>query len=193
VQLFGLVLAGGASRRMSRDKGTLSYYGEPQAVHAWRLLTSICGCAYVSINARQAARAPYAEIPVIIDALEHRGPASALDAAWARHPSVAWLTLAVDMPLVDHALIEELVTARDPSACATAFRHGDGVIEPLCTIWEPRARAPLLERLATGDASLRRFLECHPTALIVPSAPEKLRSVDHPAEHAALVEALREK
>ena len=188
--LLGLVLAGGASRRMRRDKGTLRYHGEPQAVHAWRLLTDVCGRAYVSTNARRAGAAPYSELPLIVDAGDYRGPASGLEAAWSRHPDAAWLTLAVDMPLVDRALLEELIAARDPSAHATAFRHADGIIEPLCTIWEPAARAPLLARLAAGDASLRRFLESHAAALVAPSTPEKLRSADDPHEQAALAKEL---
>ena len=188
--LLGLVLAGGASRRMNRDKGTLRYHDEPQAVHAWRLLTDVCGRAFVSTNARRAGIAPYSDLPLIVDAGDYRGPASGLDAAWSRYPDAAWLTLAVDMPLVDRVLLDELVAARDPSAHATAFRHDDGVIEPLCTIWEPKARVPLLERLAAGDASLRRFLEAHAAALIAPGAPEKLRSVDDPAGHALLASEL---
>jgi|SRR5690606_10269767 len=189
-QLIGLVLAGGASRRMGRDKGTLDYHGQAQVVHAWRVLTRVCGSAYVSTNARLAARAPYSELPLIPDLQEYRGPVSGLEAAWNRHPDAAWLALAVDMPLVDRALLEELVAARDPSAHATAFRHEDGVIEPLCTIWEPSARAPLLARVAAGDASLRRFLERHAAALIAPSTPEKLRSIDDPTEQVALAKAL---
>ncbi|HEX6993812.1 MAG TPA: NTP transferase domain-containing protein [Gammaproteobacteria bacterium] len=189
--LLGLVLAGGASRRMSRDKGTLRYHDAPQAVHAWRLLIEVCGRAYVSANGRQAGTAPYSDLPLIVDARDYRGPASGLEAAWERHPGAAWLTLAVDMPLVDRALLEELTAARDPSACATAFRHDDGIIEPLCTIWEPAARVPLLERLTAGDASLRRFLETHAAALVAPGTPEKLRSIDDPAGHAALARTLR--
>ena len=189
--LLGLVLSGGASRRMSRDKGTLRYHGEPQAVHAWRLLTAVCGRAYVSTNAGRAGNAPYSELPLIVDAADYRGPASGLEAAWSRYPDAAWLTLAVDMPLVDRVLLDELIAARDASGHATAFRHADGIIEPLCTIWEPAAREPLLERVAAGDGSLRRFLEAHPVALIAPSMPEKLRSIDDPAGRAALANALR--
>ena len=188
--LLGLVLAGGASRRMSRDKGTISYHGEPQVVHAWRLLTDVCGSAYVSTNARNVGVAPYSELPLIVDVGHSGGPASGLDAAWSRHPNAAWLTLAVDMPLVDRALLEELIAARDAAAHATAFRHLDGIIEPLCTIWEPAARASLLERLAAGDASLRRFLETHSVALVAPSTPDKLRSIDDPAARAALARVL---
>jgi len=171
---------------MSRDKGTLRYHAEPQAVHAWQLLTDVCGRAFVSTNASRAGVSPYSDLPLITDAGDYRGPASGLAAAWSRYPDAAWLALAVDMPLVDRALLEELIAVRNPSAHATAFRHDDGVIEPLCTIWEPKARVPLRERLAAGDASLRRFLEAHAAAVIVPGTPEKLRSVDDPAGHAML-------
>jgi molybdopterin-guanine dinucleotide biosynthesis protein A len=188
--LLGLVLAGGASRRMSRDKGTLRYHGEPQAVHAWRLLNDLCGRAYVSTNARHAGAAPYSDLPLIVDEGDYRGPAAGLQAAWTRHPDAAWLTLAVDMPLVDRALLEELVAGRDVNAPATAFRHEDGTVEPLCTIWESTARGPLLEQISGGDSSLRRFLETHGAAYVIPSAPLKLRSVNDPAEQAALLEAL---
>src|SRR5690606_8665625 len=80
-KLFGLVLAGGASRRMGRDKGALIYHGEPQAVHAWRLLTEVCGTAYVSISAFQGAAAPYADLPLIPDALDDCGDASPVRSA----------------------------------------------------------------------------------------------------------------
>ena len=188
--LLGLVLAGGASRRMGRDKGSLTYYAEPQAVHAWRLLTEVCGRAYVSTNARHAGIDPYSELPLIVDEGDYLGPAAGLAAAWGWHPDAAWLVLAVDMPLVDRKLLAELVAARDPSALATAFTHGEGRVEPLCTIWEPAAREPLIGWLAAGDASPRRFLEAHATVLVTPSDPRRLCSVNGPDEHAALLREL---
>jgi molybdenum cofactor guanylyltransferase len=190
IPLTGLVLAGGASRRMNRDKGTLRYYSDPQAIHAWRLLNDLCGRAYVSANTLQADAAPYTELPLIVDEGYYRGPAAGLKAAWTRHPEAAWLTLAVDMPLVDSPLLEELEAARDMNAPATAFRHADGTVEPLCTIWEPAARTPLLEQIARGDASLSRFLETHGAAFVAPSTPAKLRSINDSDEQASLLAEL---
>jgi hypothetical protein len=69
----------------------------------------------------------------------------------------AWLALATDMPRVDAALLE-LVAARDPGRLATAFRHADGTIEPLCTIYEPAARAVLEARVGAGERSLSAML-----------------------------------
>lgn len=175
---------------MGRDKGALEYHGEPQAVHAWRLLTDICGRAYVSTNARHAGFAPYSDLPLIVDDEDYRGPASGLAAAWQWHRDAAWLALAVDMPLVDHALLSELVEGRDPQRLATAFRHPDGTFEPVCTIWEPAACVPLLEQVAGGDASLRRFLEAQRIATLTPSAPGRLRHVNDPAAYRAVLDEL---
>jgi molybdenum cofactor guanylyltransferase len=188
--LHGLLLAGGASRRMGCDKGALIVKGEPQARRAFRLLESVCGRAYVAVNARSAAVEPYASLPLIVDDGDYRGPAAGLEAAWARHPGAAWLMLAVDMPLVDGALLEALVAARDRAAVATVFRHADGTLEPLCAIWEPTARDALAQQLAGKDASLRRLLERHRVAGIRPDAPEKLRGGNDPAAFAALIAAL---
>lgn len=175
---------------MGRDKGALRYHAEPQAIHTWRLLSEVCGAAFVSTNTRCAGLAPYSDLPLILDSDDYQGPSSGLRAAWEKHPDAAWLVLAVDMLLVDRALLEELVAARDLSAYATAFRHDDGVIEPLCTIWEPKARAPLVARVAAGDVSLRRFLEAHDVALVSTVTPEKLRSFDDRAAFAMLATEL---
>lgn len=190
-EVYGLVLAGGASRRMGRDKGALRYHDAPQAVHAFRLLAGLCARAYVSTNARNAGAPPYDELPLIVDDEDYAGPAAGLEAAWRRHPSVAWLALAVDMPLVDRPLLEALLGHRNPAALVTAFRHPDGTIEPLCAIWEPAARAPLLEQLAAGDASLRRFIERGPAELLVASEPERLCNANDVEEFSELARKLR--
>lgn len=178
-RLYGLVLAGGDSRRMGRDKGTLVLHGVPQAERQWRLLDSVCERAFVSVNAAQASREPYRGLPLVIDEGERQGPITGLLTAANAHPDVAWLALAVDMPFVDEALLRELITARDPSREATAFQH-DGMIEPLCAIWEPSSLALLRRELCEGRASPRRFLEAQAIALAPLRAAELLRSVNAP-------------
>lgn len=176
---------------MGRDKGSIRYHAVPQAVHAYRLLEQICGRAYVSTSAEQAAVAPYCNLPLIVDAADHRGPASGLVSGWDGHPGTAWLALAVDMPLVDAALVDELIAGRDVSAPATVFRHPDGTLEPLCAIWEPAARTPLQQQMAAGDASLRRFLQRRRPAVLPPEHPEKLRGANDMAAYSKFVLRLR--
>src|SRR5690606_36469723 len=44
----GLVLAGGESRRMQKDKGELVYYGKNQREHVLALIRPFCSTAYLS-------------------------------------------------------------------------------------------------------------------------------------------------
>jgi molybdopterin-guanine dinucleotide biosynthesis protein A len=177
--LYGLVLAGGDSQRMGRDKAQLRYHrDEPQVRHAFDLLAAVAAGAYVSVRKAQADAGLYATFPLIIDDGTMRGPAAGLLAAWSHAPQVAWLVLATDLPFVSAALVADLLAGRDVSTLATAFRHRDGTPEPLCTIWEPAARPILLGRVGSGDSSLRRLLVDGPVKMLDASDPDLLRSVD---------------
>jgi molybdenum cofactor guanylyltransferase len=181
--LWGLVLAGGAGRRLGRDKGLLDYHGVPQARWAYDRLARLSERVYVSVRADQADKAPYAELPLIVDVGASDGPASGLSSAWAAHSGVAWLVLAADMPLVSATVLADLVAARDPSALATAFRHADGTIEPLCAVWEPAAAALIGPDRQGG--SLRRVLQGAPVRLLDIGDPAQLRSVNTPQDDSA--------
>lgn len=186
MSLFGLVLAGGASRRMGEDKGRIRYGKLPQATAAWQLLSSVCERAFVSINESQRQVAPYADLPVIVDAGVVRGPAAGLLAAWQLCPEVAWLVLAVDLPRLDRASLEALIAARNSRRVATTLRHDDGTLEPLCTIWEPASRSHLAAEVAAGGSSLRSVLERSSIAVARLTDPARLASVNTAAERAAL-------
>ena len=119
-----------------------------------------------------------------------RGPIAGLEAAWRTRPEAAWLALAIDMPLADRPLLQFLIDYRNADALATAFLHEDGTIEPLCAIWEPAARQPLLEQVRRGDASLRRFLSRGNVECLVCPTPEKLRNANDIAAYRELLDGL---
>ena len=177
-ELFGLVLAGGDSSRMGADKGVIDYHGVPQARYLHGVLTRVCGHAFVSINPGQQAMEPYASLPVVIDSLPRKGPASGVLAAARARPAIAWLVVAVDLAALTAATLSALARARRPGAAATAFRHSDGTLEPLCAIWEPAACAALAKRVAAGDFSPRRCLESADTEIVACPDAATLRSFD---------------
>ena len=180
--LHGLVLAGGQSRRMGVDKGLIAYHGSPQVLWLARLLADFCASVRVSIGPRQQGESGYPALATIVDADPGLGPAGGLLSAWKQVPDAAWLLVAVDLPLLDRATLTALTAGRSRARLATAFRHRQGLLEPLCTIWEPAAREVLEQRLKGGDASLRRLLEAGPTRVLEPPSAEALRSVDTPAD-----------
>jgi len=141
------------------------------------------------VRADQRAEPVFAGLALVSDDGAAEGPAAGLLAARRFAPGSAWLALATDMPLVDPATLAALVAGRDPQAVATAFLHADGTPEPLCTIWEPRARQLLERAAATGSASLRRLLGG--ARLLAAPDPARLASVNSPAEEAAARGRLR--
>lgn len=182
-RLAAVVLAGGLSRRMGRDKGALTYGGATQIRRAVHLLERVGLEVEVSVRPGQSAVAAYAGFDLVEDEGGVAGPAAGLIAAWRGDPGRALLALAVDMPFVDESLIRELIAARNPAKLATAFTHADGALEPLCTIWEPAALARLAERGDSGNPSPRRLLESADVERLRPSEPGRLASVNTPDDY----------
>jgi len=188
--LTGLVLAGGASRRMGRDKGLIEVGGRPQVERCVALFSALGLPALVSTTRSQAAALPYSGLPLVLDDGRNRGPAAGLLAAWGSEPGIALLVLAVDMLLVDREVLSELIARRRPDRAVTAYRNAQGLIEPLCAIWEPRAAA-LLAAASRPSPSLRRIVEGADAELIEAPWPDRLVSANTPAQLRAAERSIR--
>lgn len=190
-ELYGLVLAGGRSTRMQADKAALAYGGRPQLAEAYDLVARHAARAYVSVRADQAAEPLRAGYPQVVDGEPGRGPIAGIIAAQARHPDAAWLVVACDLPRLDDATIAELVRRRDPGRLATAFTSaGDGLPEPLCAIYEPGSRGPILQHVAAGRDCPRKFLMLHDVLLLAPRDPAALENANTPDDATAARAAL---
>jgi len=157
--IFGLILAGGASSRMQRDKAALAYHGRPQLEWAFDLVSPVCAATFVSVRPDQREDAARSQFPQIVDRQPGIGPIAGISAALLTHPKAAWLVVACDLPFLTEATLRHLIARRDPAKIATAYRSAhDNLPEPLCAIWEPRAREPVLQYIATGKQCPRKFL-----------------------------------
>ena len=179
-RLHGLVLAGGRSSRMQRDKAALEFRtGETQLDAAMKLLEGRVSRAYVSVRADQQDDPARARYTRIVDRGEIEGPIAGISAAFASSPDVAWLVLACDLPFLDAATLDKLLLARDPSFDATAFRSThDGLPEPLCAIYEPSARKAIAAQIAAGRNCPRKFLINAHTQLLDQPNPRALDNVN---------------
>lgn len=142
-QLYGLVLAGGKSRRMGHDKGMIEWHGRPQRYHIADLLAQVCSEVYISCRADQIAEIP-ADYKTLIDKQSNGGPFEAIIGALESSPGTAWLVVACDLPLVDLASLEYLVKHRNTAKLATAYIGSQDLPEPLIAIWEPASLEKLL-------------------------------------------------
>jgi molybdopterin-guanine dinucleotide biosynthesis protein A len=189
--LYGLILAGGSSSRMRRDKAGLQYRGRSQLDRACELASRHAAQVFVSVRANQTADPARAQRPMIVDSAAGEGPTVGIRSALAAHPHVAWLVMACDLPFLSDAVLSHLVRERDPASVATAFRSAhDGLPEPLCAIWEPAAAAALAAFQAGGGECPRKFLIRHMPRLLEPLDRRALDNVNTPEEYAEALAAL---
>ena len=157
--LYGLVLAGGRSTRMQRDKAVLDYAGRSQLSRAMDLLAPLVERSFVSVRIDQVHDPSRAAYDCIADVLPGLGPIGGIHAALHTHPEAAWLVLACDLPFLDSATLQQLIAGRAPEKMATAFRSRfNGQPEPLCAIYEPASRPAIDQWLASGEQCPRGFL-----------------------------------
>jgi molybdenum cofactor guanylyltransferase len=190
--LFGLVLAGGASTRMRTDKAALQYHGQPQLHWAFELVSKFCAASFVSVRPEQRDDAARAGHPQIVDRQPGIGPLAGISAALLEQPKAAWLVLACDLPFLTERTLQHLIAHRDPQKIATAYRSAhDGLPEPLCAIWEPAAREPVLAYIASGKQCPRKFLINSDTALLDLPERQALDNVNTVEEFGLATAALR--
>lgn len=180
----GLVLAGGKSIRMGRDKSSITWHGKEQQYYVADLLGSFCQTVFISRRAEQAETDH--SYRTLVDSYTGIGPYGAILSAFALRSDIAWLVVACDLPFIDRKTLTFLLENRDASKMATTFQSPfDGLPEPLITIWEPKSHQILLSYLSKGYTCPRKVLLKHNDACIL-QAPdaESLMNVNTPEDFA---------
>jgi molybdenum cofactor guanylyltransferase len=190
--VYGLILAGGSSSRMHRDKAALQYAGQTQLDRAFELAARHAERVFVSVRADQTSDPTRAQRPMIVDSVAGEGPIVGIRSALAEFPRAAWLVLACDLPFLSDAAVEFLLREREPAGFATAYESAhDGLPEPLCAIWEPAAGPALTAYQAGGGRCPRKFLMQHGSRLLAPQDRRALDNVNTPEEYALALAALK--
>lgn len=198
IPLYGLILAGGRSRRMQADKALLNYHGQSQLAQTYGLLSPICSQVLISCRETQAETdwpldPGLPPLPWSYDRFSDLGPLGGILTAMMAHPQAAFLVVAVDLPWLDLSTLAHLIQARRPLGPATAFLSShDGLPEPLCAIYEPRMRERLFALLGLGFQCPRKALLHSASQLIPLPEPFRLDNANTPEDFATLSQAISE-
>ncbi|WP_298782143.1 NTP transferase domain-containing protein [uncultured Polaribacter sp.] len=172
----GLVLVGGKSTRMGTDKSELDYFGKPQKEVVKELLENN------NLETFYAVQNASEKEDEIHDKFLNLGPFGGICSAFQKDPNAAWFVLATDIPFVDEEIIKLVLKHRNPSKVATAIKgKGKEFVEPLITIYEPKAYAILLQYLAQGYSCPRKML-INSDVEIVEVDDSFIRNVNTPEE-----------
>lgn len=160
----GVVLAGGASRRMGQPKAALLAGGEPLLHRAVRLVREALPDVIVVGSPTFAALVPGARL--VPDGLPGRGPLGGLRTAFDA-TDAQWLFLvACDMPflrpplvrtMVERALALDALDVAVDAVDAVALR-GESGLEPLHACYARRCLPAVAAQITSRDWSMRHLL-----------------------------------
>lgn len=189
MNISAVLLAGGESRRMGRDKATLPFRGKPLWQIQLELLRKLAP-AEIFVSARTDPIWRPADLQFVADDSPSRGPISGLAASLAATRTKHLLALAIDMPFVTEKYLKFLCSRIDP---------GRGVIpkmedrfEPLAAIYPHQALANFQSALLGTDFSMQAVanrLATEGKLRVVPVTSEEKKlflNLNEPADLAAL-------
>ena len=143
-----LILAGGRSTRMGRDKAMLTFSGQPLLERQVHLMRSMGACS-VRVSG------DYPGHQGIRDLRPGLGPLGGLYSAWPEPDQQCWLVLPVDLPRLGAAQLWPLLTAlsEHPAACF----HGHAL--PLALRLNPSAHSTLRQLVEDESDPAQRSLK----------------------------------
>jgi molybdopterin-guanine dinucleotide biosynthesis protein A len=150
--LSAVLLAGGESRRMGRDKATIIFEGEPLWQRQLRTLAQV-GADQIFVSARNDPAWRPNDVVFVPDGDESHGPWSGLAATFAAISPTHLLVLAIDMPLMSAAYLNCLRELMQPSLGVVPVL--DGRFEPLAAIYPREVHVDLAN---IADFSLQAFV-----------------------------------
>jgi len=189
--VYGLILAGGKSRRMGQDKALLKNNGQSQLAYVAGVLNACVAKVFVSARADQVDDEERAQFDQIVDRYDDLGPVAGILSALETSPEVDWLVIACDLPNITEQTIQYLLQHREGEQAFTAFTSSyDGLPEPLCAVYHSGCEVIVRQFVDDGVNCPRKILIRSETRLLDQPHPEALDNVNTPDDlHNSVLQA----
>lgn len=156
IAFTGIVLAGGRSTRMGRDKALLALAdGKTLLARAVETLRA-AGAPEILVSVAHGKTYGLAGTREVADLQEDCGPMGGLAASLAVAGHPLCLVLAVDMPGMMPAYLRGLLREARPGCGVVPVI--DGSFEPLAAVYPRETSASMADALASRDLSLQRLV-----------------------------------
>ena len=165
--LTGIILAGGKSSRMGRDKGLIDYQGKPLIQYSIDVLKNICKKIFISSSNEKYHFLGYNVIP---DEIEGIGPIGGIYSCLKKSKTSLNVVLSCDTPFITEELIFYILSFINGYDVIVPSGSG-GVPEPLCGIYHKDIISRVEENINKGSYMMKELLEQVNCKII--SIPEK--------------------
>ena len=158
----GIVLAGGAGRRMGAPKPLLQLGGKTLVEHVVAAIEPLVSGIIVVTNDAEAMA--FLGLPTVGDAEPGRGPLMGLYSGLLVCPTPYALAVACDAPFLSPALLEALIARRRPDAITLPeTEHGP---QPMPGLYPTTIASEIASLLEGGRAAMRDLVAAGPMELL---------------------------
>ena len=147
----GIVLAGGASSRMGKDKGLCDFNGKPLVSYAIDILKPLCDNIIISsnnINDYQRFG-----LPVYEDVHKNIGPLGGIYTCLKKSSTIANLVVSCDTPFLISGVLK-YVLENSVNYDVVAPKHGKSFYEPLAAFYSKQIVNLIEESILSRDYKL---------------------------------------
>ena len=160
VPMTAVILAGGKSSRMGRDKALLTLREETILEDLVYLTTSIFSETFIIASQSKNYQQLNLRGAVILnDFWENKGPLIGLYTGLSYSTHQVNCVLTCDMPLVDASLLRELIAFWQDSYDAVCPEDSEGRLQPFPGIYSRSSRHFIRLLLDRGETAIRRLLD----------------------------------
>lgn len=156
MKFSAVILAGGASRRMGRDKAAIAVRGLSLLARAVATVRR-AGVSEIFISGREGGNYAAVDCPVLFDAKPGCGPLGGIERALSVMSSPLLLVLAVDLPKMTATFLRKLLAVCDANMGVVPKWRGE--LEPLAALYPKRCHALVLAALREDRLAARDFAE----------------------------------
>jgi molybdopterin-guanine dinucleotide biosynthesis protein A len=152
-ELTGIILAGGKSNRMGREKGLVGFHGKSLIQYGIDLLKKQTDKIILSSGNPDYKRFGLEMVP---DGVTGQGPAGGIASA-LKHSTTPWnMVIACDLPFLEPELIDALLANAEGFQAVIPLH--DGRSEPLAGLYHKDLWKTFDEAISKGDLALHRIL-----------------------------------
>lgn len=155
--LSGLVLAGGHSKRMGRDKASLKLADGRTLLQRQVEMLRAAGAALVQISLRSGSEVKMEGANFVVDNIAEGGPLAGIAAGLRAAPAGLVMVLAVDMPMITETHLRRLLEMATSAQGVVPMLAGK--YEPLAAVYPSALAASAEEWLAGGQSAVHAWVQ----------------------------------